>query len=200
MLTWTHVSVCISTVESMEVHSRKERGQMSAICQQGSLVMTLMWSVIESCWVLNCWPRWYGNGRSWIHRGYGCIFTAHRSKCQLYTSKFAPPSRASGRAREVPLLRPGTAKLHWKAVHCQGEEPDLLQCPKTTWNGGECSMVAAITCSQQQGRCSSCRIICHYTWIKWWLTKPNFTVILNLYLENIFTSKFLKFLSACIDS
>ncbi|XP_067353642.1 neurotrypsin isoform X3 [Channa argus] len=56
----------------------------------------------------------------------------------------------SGHARSVPLLRPGMAKLHWNAVHCQGEEPDLLQCPKSTWNGGECSLVAAVTCTQQQ--------------------------------------------------
>uniref|UniRef100_UPI000D301F8F neurotrypsin-like n=1 Tax=Maylandia zebra TaxID=106582 RepID=UPI000D301F8F len=55
----------------------------------------------------------------------------------------------SGRARAVPLFRPGTAKLHWTAVHCQGKEPDLLQCPKATWNGEECSLVAAVTCNQQ---------------------------------------------------
>uniref|UniRef100_A0A3P9DDF5 Neurotrypsin n=1 Tax=Maylandia zebra TaxID=106582 RepID=A0A3P9DDF5_9CICH len=57
----------------------------------------------------------------------------------------------SGRARAVPLFRPGTAKLHWTAVHCQGKEPDLLQCPKATWNGEECSLVAAVTCNQQPG-------------------------------------------------
>lgn len=58
----------------------------------------------------------------------------------------------SGRARTVPMFRPGMAKIHWDAVHCLGEEPDLLQCPKTTWNGAECSLVAAVTCTQQQGR------------------------------------------------
>uniref|UniRef100_A0A672YD56 Neurotrypsin n=1 Tax=Sphaeramia orbicularis TaxID=375764 RepID=A0A672YD56_9TELE len=56
----------------------------------------------------------------------------------------------SGRARAVPLFRPSLAKVHWRAVHCQGEEPDLLQCPKTPWNGGECSLAAAVTCIQQQ--------------------------------------------------
>ncbi|KAM7394278.1 hypothetical protein PAMP_021091 [Pampus punctatissimus] len=56
----------------------------------------------------------------------------------------------SGRARAVPLFRPSMAKLHWSSVHCQGEEPDLLQCPKTLWNGGECSLAAAVTCTQQQ--------------------------------------------------
>eukprot|EP00064_Thunnus_orientalis_P011713 superscaffoldBa00001718_g11744 len=56
----------------------------------------------------------------------------------------------SGHARAVPLFRPGMAKLHWRSVHCQGEEPDLLQCPKTLWNGGECSLAAAVTCTQQK--------------------------------------------------
>ncbi|KAK1885791.1 Neurotrypsin [Dissostichus eleginoides] len=56
----------------------------------------------------------------------------------------------SGRARAVPLFHPSMAKLHWRAVHCQGEESDLLQCPKTVWNGGECNLAAAITCAQQQ--------------------------------------------------
>ncbi|KAG7484983.1 neurotrypsin isoform X1 [Solea senegalensis] len=56
----------------------------------------------------------------------------------------------SGRARAVALVRSGIAKLHWRAVHCQGEESDLLQCPKTTWNGGECSFAATVTCTQQQ--------------------------------------------------
>lgn len=56
----------------------------------------------------------------------------------------------SGVARVVPLSRPSLAKVHWSSVHCQGEEPDLLQCPKTPWNGGECSMAAAVTCTQQK--------------------------------------------------
>ncbi|XP_070408687.1 neurotrypsin isoform X2 [Nothobranchius furzeri] len=56
----------------------------------------------------------------------------------------------SGLARAVPLFRPGIAKLHWAAVHCQGKEPDLLQCPKTVWNGEECFLAAAVTCNQQQ--------------------------------------------------
>ncbi|CAF87290.1 unnamed protein product, partial [Tetraodon nigroviridis] len=41
--------------------------------------------------------------------------------------------------------------IHWSAVHCKGNESDLLQCPKTTWNGRVCTLVAAITCTQQQG-------------------------------------------------
>ncbi|XP_068177668.1 neurotrypsin isoform X3 [Antennarius striatus] len=56
----------------------------------------------------------------------------------------------TGHARAVPLIGPGIAKLHWKAIHCRGEEPDLLLCPKTTWNGEECSMAAAVTCTQQK--------------------------------------------------
>ncbi|XP_068613041.1 neurotrypsin-like [Brachionichthys hirsutus] len=56
----------------------------------------------------------------------------------------------SGHARTVPLIGPGTAKLHWRAIRCRGEEPDLLRCPKTTWNGEECSLAAAISCTQQQ--------------------------------------------------
>ncbi|XP_061599808.1 neurotrypsin isoform X3 [Cololabis saira] len=56
----------------------------------------------------------------------------------------------SGHARAVSLFRPDTAKVHWMAVHCQGEEPELLQCPKSTWNGEDCSLAAAVTCTQQQ--------------------------------------------------
>lgn len=36
-------------------------------------------------------------------------------------------------------------------MHCQGEEPDLLRCPKSSWNGGECASAAAVTCDSQQG-------------------------------------------------
>ncbi|XP_061882234.1 neurotrypsin [Entelurus aequoreus] len=56
----------------------------------------------------------------------------------------------SGRAGALPLPRPSTAKLHWQGVRCQGDEPDLLQCPKSAWNGGECSLVAAVTCTKQE--------------------------------------------------
>ncbi|XP_008411857.1 neurotrypsin [Poecilia reticulata] len=56
----------------------------------------------------------------------------------------------SGLARAVPLFHRQQARLHWLAVHCQGEEPDLLQCPKTTWKGEECSLAAAVTCTQQR--------------------------------------------------
>ncbi|XP_056441951.1 neurotrypsin [Gadus chalcogrammus] len=56
----------------------------------------------------------------------------------------------TGQARTTALSLLGVARLHWGAVHCQGAEPDLLQCPRTPWNGGECPMAAAVTCSQQQ--------------------------------------------------
>ncbi|XP_067106406.1 neurotrypsin [Osmerus mordax] len=53
----------------------------------------------------------------------------------------------TGRARTTPLSRLGVARLHWKAVHCEGAEFDLMQCPKTAWNGGECPQAAALTCT-----------------------------------------------------
>lgn len=58
----------------------------------------------------------------------------------------------SGLGRAVPLFRPQTTKLHRWVVHCQGEEPDLLQCPKATWKEEECSgsVAAAVTCTQQR--------------------------------------------------
>ncbi|XP_024145323.1 neurotrypsin [Oryzias melastigma] len=56
----------------------------------------------------------------------------------------------SGRARAVPLFRTSKTRIHWKEVQCQGEEPDLLHCPKTTWNGEECLTAAAVTCIQQK--------------------------------------------------
>ncbi|XP_053711943.1 neurotrypsin [Synchiropus splendidus] len=56
----------------------------------------------------------------------------------------------SGRARAVPLFRPGQAKLHWSAVHCEGHEPDLLHCSKTPWNGGDCTRAAAVTCTEEK--------------------------------------------------
>lgn len=83
----------------------------------------------------------------------GCRVTASRLKWLLWHDVgHWSLSRISGRARAVPLFRPVTAKHHWKAIHCQGEEPDLLQCSKTTWNGEECALVAAVTCNPQQGR------------------------------------------------
>ncbi|XP_071264600.1 neurotrypsin isoform X2 [Salvelinus alpinus] len=54
----------------------------------------------------------------------------------------------SGRARSSALSpRGGVVRMHWGAVHCQGEEPDILQCPSVPWNGGECPHAAAVTCS-----------------------------------------------------
>uniref|UniRef100_A0A3P8VJ07 Neurotrypsin n=1 Tax=Cynoglossus semilaevis TaxID=244447 RepID=A0A3P8VJ07_CYNSE len=58
----------------------------------------------------------------------------------------------SGHARTIAVSRPGLAKIHWRSVNCQGDEQDLLLCSKTTWNGGECSVAAAVTCTQQQGK------------------------------------------------
>lgn len=60
----------------------------------------------------------------------------------------------SGQAQAVPLFHPPTAKLHWSEVHCQGEEPDLLRCPKTSWNDGECASAAAVTCDSRQAAVS----------------------------------------------
>lgn len=60
-------------------------------------------------------------------------------------------SRMSGHTRAAVLASPKNTKIHWKAVHCKGDETELLQCPKITWNGGKCSLLAAITCTQQQG-------------------------------------------------
>uniref|UniRef100_A0A8C7X4N0 Neurotrypsin n=1 Tax=Oryzias sinensis TaxID=183150 RepID=A0A8C7X4N0_9TELE len=56
----------------------------------------------------------------------------------------------SGRARAVPLFRTSKTRIHWKEVHCRGEEPDLLHCSKSTWNGEECLTAAAVTCIQQK--------------------------------------------------
>ncbi|XP_056265599.1 neurotrypsin-like [Pseudoliparis swirei] len=55
----------------------------------------------------------------------------------------------SGRARRVPLSGPSAAPLHWSAVRCRGDEPDLLQCSRTAWTGGACPLAAAVTCTQQ---------------------------------------------------
>ncbi|KAG7225861.1 hypothetical protein INR49_014384 [Caranx melampygus] len=74
-----------------------------------------------------------------------CFFKNHRGRVD-----WGYCDCKQGRARAVSLFRPGMAKIHWRAVHCRGEEPDLLHCPKTTWNGGECSLVAAVTCTPQQ--------------------------------------------------
>uniref|UniRef100_A0A8C6TYL7 Neurotrypsin n=1 Tax=Neogobius melanostomus TaxID=47308 RepID=A0A8C6TYL7_9GOBI len=55
--------------------------------------------------------------------------------------------RLSGIAHEVRLSGSSLAKVHYRSVHCQGEEPGLLQCPKTPWNGGACPSAAAVTCT-----------------------------------------------------
>uniref|UniRef100_A0A4W5JBZ6 SRCR domain-containing protein n=1 Tax=Hucho hucho TaxID=62062 RepID=A0A4W5JBZ6_9TELE len=58
------------------------------------------------------------------------------------------PCSFSGRARSSALSpRGGVVRMHWRAVHCQGEEPDVLQCPSVPWNGGECPHAAAVTCT-----------------------------------------------------
>ncbi|XP_030643570.1 neurotrypsin [Chanos chanos] len=45
-----------------------------------------------------------------------------------------------------------SAVIHWQAVHCEGEEAELLQCSKTEWNGGECAnqQIAAVTCTPSE--------------------------------------------------
>ncbi|XP_056136474.1 neurotrypsin [Lampris incognitus] len=58
-------------------------------------------------------------------------------------------NRSSGRARVYPVSRQGMSKFHWRAVHCKGDESELLLCPRTTWNGGACPLAAAVTCTQQ---------------------------------------------------
>ncbi|XP_012686740.2 neurotrypsin [Clupea harengus] len=57
-----------------------------------------------------------------------------------------------GSARVSALSRLGFSTVHWQAVECSGEEGDLLQCPKTVWNGGQCSQrqAAAVTCRPQE--------------------------------------------------
>ncbi|XP_064871797.1 neurotrypsin-like [Oncorhynchus nerka] len=57
----------------------------------------------------------------------------------------------SGRARSSALSpRGGAVRMHWGAVHCQGQEPDILQCPSVPWNGGECPHSAAVTCTPME--------------------------------------------------
>ncbi|XP_035386193.1 neurotrypsin [Electrophorus electricus] len=53
------------------------------------------------------------------------------------------------RARVSALLRLPLSVVHWSTVGCSGEEGDLLQCPRTVWNGGECAnrQAAAVTCT-----------------------------------------------------
>lgn len=150
MLTWTHACVCISTEESMNAHSGKERGQMSPICQLGLLVVTFMWWSMKAAGCKTA-DRVGSETAGQEHTDAPMqLVLSYRNQTDRFHIWF--PSRISGRAQVVPLFRLVTTKLHWRAVHCQGEEPDLLQCPKTIWNGGECSLVAAITCTQQQGR------------------------------------------------
>ncbi|XP_062864779.1 neurotrypsin isoform X1 [Trichomycterus rosablanca] len=54
-----------------------------------------------------------------------------------------------GRARGSPLSRLALAVVHWRTAGCTGEEEDLLQCPRSAWNGGECPdrQAAAVTCT-----------------------------------------------------
>ncbi|XP_028833197.1 neurotrypsin isoform X2 [Denticeps clupeoides] len=56
------------------------------------------------------------------------------------------------RAHCSSLSRLGFSPVHWQAVECSGEEDQLLQCPKTAWNGGQCSQrqIAAVTCTPQE--------------------------------------------------
>ncbi|XP_049328322.1 neurotrypsin [Astyanax mexicanus] len=53
------------------------------------------------------------------------------------------------RARVSSLVRMPLSVVHWRTVGCSGEEGDLLQCPHSVWNGGECAnrQAAAVTCT-----------------------------------------------------
>ncbi|XP_048116111.1 neurotrypsin [Alosa alosa] len=57
-----------------------------------------------------------------------------------------------GMARASALSRLGFSAVHWQVVECSGEEGDLLECPKTAWNGGQCGQkqAAAVTCRPQE--------------------------------------------------
>ncbi|KAG7313958.1 hypothetical protein KOW79_022454 [Hemibagrus wyckioides] len=54
-----------------------------------------------------------------------------------------------GRARVSSLSRLPLAVVHWRTIGCSGDEVDLLQCPRSVWNGGECAnqQAAAVTCT-----------------------------------------------------
>ncbi|XP_072526522.1 neurotrypsin [Salminus brasiliensis] len=53
------------------------------------------------------------------------------------------------RARVSSLVRMPVSIVHWRTVGCRGDEGDLLQCPRSVWNGGECAnrQAAAVTCT-----------------------------------------------------
>ncbi|XP_027030204.2 neurotrypsin isoform X4 [Tachysurus fulvidraco] len=53
------------------------------------------------------------------------------------------------RARVSSLSRLPLAVVHWRTIRCSGGEVDLLQCPRSVWNGGECAnqQAAAVTCT-----------------------------------------------------
>ncbi|KAF7686757.1 neurotrypsin [Silurus meridionalis] len=53
------------------------------------------------------------------------------------------------RARVSALSRLPLAVVHWRTIGCSGDEADLLQCPRSVWNGGECQnqQAAAVTCT-----------------------------------------------------
>ncbi|KAB5518531.1 hypothetical protein PHYPO_G00167140 [Pangasianodon hypophthalmus] len=53
------------------------------------------------------------------------------------------------RARVSSLSRLPLAVVHWRTIGCSGDEADLLQCPRSVWNGGECAnqQAAAVTCT-----------------------------------------------------
>ncbi|XP_053475652.1 neurotrypsin isoform X1 [Ictalurus furcatus] len=53
------------------------------------------------------------------------------------------------RARASSLSRLPLAVVHWRTIGCSGDEADLLQCPRSVWNGGECAnrQAAAVTCT-----------------------------------------------------
>ncbi|KAG2466652.1 neurotrypsin isoform X1 [Polypterus senegalus] len=60
--------------------------------------------------------------------------------------------RYKGKARQSPVSWLSLLPIHWQAVHCHGDEKELLQCEKQAWNGGVCAQkqAAAVSCIPQE--------------------------------------------------
>lgn len=149
-LTWTHIHLRIYTEQWVKVHREREEGKG----QLRSLAKTLLWLPDVKVRTLLAQIKADHKKHNW------CYITDSKVTWVLDIWYF---SRMSSHARAVPLFSSENTKIHWSAVHCKGDESDLLHCPKVTWNGGECSLVAAITCTHQQGCHSLIRV---YLWLK----------------------------------